>query len=488
MTSDNPKWLVFFLVATGVFLATMDSSMVNIALPSIMAEFHSPLAHTEGVVLIYLLTTSATMLFWGHVSHRLGRVNIYITGLLIFALGSFFCSQASSLPFMILFRFIQALGAAMMMANGPAMLKTAFGSDQLGRSLGLIGIATSLGLMTGPVLGGFLIEYSSWRTLFLFPAPICIIIGLLAKIFLRSTHNGAISHPFDWQGAFWWICLLVSCSYVLSHAAAPKISISLLTGGIAISITSLYFFVRREGMLSNLAPTDLEQPTAIIPAVIFREKSLLIAVATAAMIFLCLFSVLILTPFYLDRVLDLPASHIGLIMLAIPITALVTAPIAGWLADFTDAKIVATCGLLICTFGLYSFTTLSTSSDPWFIAGRLGFFGVGLSLFLSPNSASALRNIGEPYIGTVSALLATARTLGMLLGIALASLSFALFFSYLSGGLDMKDYSPQHAQSFIIALHRSYFCFLGIGMAAVFISAMRPSAINGMENRVLPTK
>ncbi|MEN8256290.1 MAG: MFS transporter [Thermodesulfobacteriota bacterium] len=481
MNSDNAKWLVFFLVATGVFLATMDSSMVNIALPSIMAEFHSPLAHTEGVVLIYLLTTSATMLFWGHVSHRLGRENIYISGLVIFALGSFLCSRAGSLPLMILFRFVQALGAAMMMANGPAMLKTAFGSDQLGRSLGLIGIATSLGLMTGPVLGGFLIEYSSWRSLFLFPAPICITAGLLAKIFLRSHQKDITYHPFDWQGAFWWICLLISCSYVLSHAAAPKTSASFLAGGLTICLTSLFFFVRREGMLSNLAPTDHEQPAAIIPAVIFRKKSLLIAVATAAMIFLCLFSVLILTPFYLDRVLGLPASKIGLIMLAIPITALITAPIAGWLADFTDVRIVATSGLIICTFGLYSFTTLSITSNPWPIAGRLGFFGVGLSLFLSPNSASALRNIGEPYIGTVSALLATARTLGMLLGIALASLSFALFFSHLSGGLDMKDYNPQHAQSFIEALHRSYFCFLGVGIGAVLISALRPAAKNGME-------
>jgi MFS family permease len=364
----------------------------------------------------------------------------------------------------------------MMMANGPAMLKMAFGPDQLGRSLGLMGIATSLGLMTGPALGGFLIEYSSWRTLFLFPAPICITISLLAKIFLRPRHITAPHHSFDWLGGFWWICLLVATTYTLIQAATPHKSMTLLTGGILLSAIALFFFVRRESLLSNLAPVGHDQPTAIIPAVIFQQKSLLIAVTTAAMIFLCLFSVLILTPFYLDRVLNLPASKIGLIMLAIPITALITAPLAGWLADFTDARIVATCGLIICTFGLYSFTTLATSSEPWLVAGRLGFFGVGLSLFLSPNSASALRSIGEPYIGTVSALLATARTLGMLLGIALASLAFAHFFSSLSGGLDLKDYTAIHAESFVTALHYCYLCFLGIGMTAVVISTVRPSA------------
>ncbi len=483
MIPDKSKWLVFFLVATGVFFATMDSSMVNIALPSIMAEFQSPLAHTQWVVLIYLLTTSATMLFWGHVSDRLGREKIYIAGLFIFALGSFLCFGAGSLPVMIFLRFIQGLGAAMMMANGPAMLKMAFGSDQLGRSLGLMGIATSLGLMTGPALGGFIIEYFSWRSLFLLPAPICLVVCGLARIFLKPIKIQLTRHPFDWLGGIWWVCLLIASTYTLTQAAAPLPSMTQLMGGLALSSMALFFFVRRESMLSNLAPVDYQQPAAIIPAVVFREKSLLIAVATAAMIFLCLFSVLILTPFYLDRVLGLPATQIGLIMLAIPVTALITAPIAGWLADFTDARIVATCGLIICTFGLYSFTTLATTSNPWLVAGRLGFFGVGLSLFLAPNSASALRSVGEPYIGTVSALLATARTLGMLLGIALASLTFALFFSHLSGGLDMKDYAPQQAESFVRALHFSYLCFLGIGVGAVLISAIRPAAQKERERR-----
>lgn len=482
MTSTPPKWLFFSLVATGVFFATMDSSMVNIALPAIMAEFHSPLAHTEGVVLIYLLTTSATMLFWGHVSSRLGRQRVYTSGLLIFALGSFLCSLAHSLAAMILFRFVQALGAAMMMANGPAIIKTAFGSDQLGRSLGLMGIATSLGLMTGPVLGGFLIEYHSWRTLFILPAPICVAVSLLAKTFLPTETPPSGQEPFDWQGGFWWVALLVIATSTLSHAAAPQSSLSLLAGGTAASALALFFFVRRESFLSNLAAADdHSQPSAIIPAALVRKKALLIAVSTATMAFLCLFSVLILTPFYLDRVLGLPASRIGLVMLAIPVTALVTAPLAGWLADYIEARIVATAGLLICTMGLYSFTTLTGTSAPLWVAGRLGFFGVGLALFLSPNSASALRSIGEPHIGTVAALLATARTLGMLLGIALVSLAFALFFGHFSGGLDMKDYSGRQADNFIKALRYSYLCFLTIGIAAVFLSAGRPKAPKSAE-------
>ncbi len=197
--------------------------MVNIGLPSVMAEFSSPLAHTGWVVLIYLLTTSTTMLFWGHLADGLGWGRVYSAGLLIFAIGSLCCSQSTSLALLLVSRFIQAFGAAMIMANGPALLKDAFPPGQLGRSLGLVGIATSMGLMVGPVLGGLFIDYGSWRWMFLAPLPIYLLVSLAAFIYLPSSR---VTRPpaFDWLGGLWWAILLISSSYTLSHAAAPQSS------------------------------------------------------------------------------------------------------------------------------------------------------------------------------------------------------------------------------------------------------------------------
>ncbi len=467
------KWLVFFLVSAGVFFSTMDSSMVNISLPYIMDDFNSSLGQTGWVVLMYLLTTSVTMLFWGHLAHRFGRENLYTAGLFIFGTGSFFCSRATSLDFLVGCRFFQGLGAAMLMANGPAMIKSAFGSAELGRSLGLMGIATALGLMVGPAVGGFIIEYHSWQTLFLLPVPICTVAALLSLKTLTRSAPPPPSQPFDWLGGVWWTILLTSSTYTLSHATHQDIQPKLLVLGTLLSCVALILFIRRESSLSLNGNSTSTLP--LIPTKLFQQRSLLIGSITLAMAFLCLCSVLILTPFYLSMVLQISSSKIGMVMLAIPITALITAPIAGWLADKTDARLVATCGLSLCAAGLFSFTTLSVDTPPIMVALRLTFFGVGLALFISPNSTMVLRQTASRHTGTVSAILSTGRTLGMLAGISLASFAFSLFFSHFSGGLDMKHYTDQQASAFIMSLRFSYYCFLGIGVTAVILSAFTGS-------------
>ena len=146
------------MVAVGVFLSTMDSSMINVALPSIMRSFGTTLPQTEWVVLIYLLTITASLLFWGRVADQVGLIPIYLSGMLVFTIGSLACYLSATLLQLVLFRFLQAIGASMMMATGPAIIKMVFPLGQLGMALGLVGVATSIGLMTGPVISGLLIH------------------------------------------------------------------------------------------------------------------------------------------------------------------------------------------------------------------------------------------------------------------------------------------------------------------------------------------
>ncbi|MCK5515933.1 MAG: MFS transporter, partial [Desulfobulbaceae bacterium] len=157
---------VLLLVAAGVFMSTLDSSMLNVALPSIMHTFSAPLALTEWVIIIYLLTITILLLFWGHLSNIYGQGRIYNQGVLIFAIGSLFCYLAQTINMLIFFRFVQAVGASMMMAMGPALISSVFPRHQLGSGLGQIGIATSLGLMAGPAISGLLIHWFHWRYIF----------------------------------------------------------------------------------------------------------------------------------------------------------------------------------------------------------------------------------------------------------------------------------------------------------------------------------
>jgi EmrB/QacA subfamily drug resistance transporter len=436
------KWPTFLIVATGVFMSTLDSSMVNIALPFIMKEFHSSLSDTQWVVMIYLLTITASLLFWGHLADRLGRDRIYTAGLLIFGLGSLACAYAPTLAFLVIARFCQALGGAMMMAAGPAIIKETFPKEQLGRGLGLIGMAVSLGLMSGPSLGGFLLELASWRSLFFITVPLGLAFAFLASRVLPGPtrhYNG----PLDWLGSLAWASALVLLCLALTHASSAGWSAArlLLTGGAGV------------GVLACFIAIEARLPHPLLAMKLFCSRHFSLAIASAILSFMVLFAVILLIPFHLDRVLGLPPSRIGLVMLAIPSSILVVSPLAGWLSDYVGARVISTLGLSISTLGVFLLTTLQAATPPLVIAGQLMLVGLGQALFLSPNSASVLSHVEADKAGAAAALLATARNLGMLLGIAQAALLFSLYFRGLTNGLDLRDFRPEHTASFLTALH-----------------------------------
>lgn len=473
MLPKTKKWLSFLIVATGVFMSTLDSSMVNIALPTIMKEFHSPLRSTEWVVMIYLLTITASLLFWGHLSDRLGRRKIYSTGLLSFAVGSGACALSPSLAWLIGARFFQALGAAMMMSTGPAIIKETFPAEQLGRGLGLIGVAVSLGLMTGPSVGGLLLELYSWRALFLITVPVGLVFSLFAGHTLPAKANRVVSHTMDWPGSLAWAAALTFAALAITHATAPDWSptaiICLLLAGTAAGA----LFIRIESLVQH----------PLLPISLLRKRFFSMAMISAVFSFMVLFSVIMLIPFYLDRILRLPSSQIGLVMMAIPASVMGVAPLAGWLSDQIGAKILTTSGLLLATAGLYLLTGLTPASTPAAIAARLAVIGCGQALFLSPNSSSVLRHVGRKQAGSSAALLATARNLGMLLGIAQAALVFSLFFSRLTGGLDMKDFSPEQVGPFMAALKGAFWAAAAVGFLGALTSWSREKGLfSGKKN------
>jgi len=466
VSSPANKWPTFLIVATGVFMSTLDSSMVNIALPFIMKDFHSSLNDTQWVVMIYLLTITASLLFWGHLSDRLGRGKIYTSGLLIFGLGSLACAYAPILAFLVFARFCQALGAAMMMAAGPAIIKETFPKEQLGRGLGLIGMAVSLGLMSGPSLGGFLLELASWRVLFFITVPLGLVFAFLAiRILPGPTRH--YTGPLDWLGSLTWATALVLLCLTLTHASSPSWSASrlLLTGAAGASVLGCFIAI------------ETRLPHPLLAMSLFRNRHFSLAIVSAVLSFMVLFGVILLIPFHLDRILNLPPSKIGLVMLAIPSSILVVSPLAGWLSDYVDTRLISTLGLSVSTLGVFLLTTIQASTQPLIIAGQLMLVGLGQALFLSPNSASVLSHVETNKAGAAAALLATARNLGMLLGIAQAALIFSLYFREFTNGLDLRDFTPKHTTSFLTALHGAF-----LGAALTGLLGIAASWLRGNSN------
>lgn len=463
--SSRP-WLFFFLVATGVFLATMDSSMVNVALPTIMRSFATTLAQTEWVVLSYLLTITVTLLIWGRLSDRLGKAKIYLLGMLVFTIGSAACYLAPTLSLLIFCRFIQACGASMMMSSGPAIVKMVFPLHQLGRALGLVGIATSLGLMSGPVISGYLIHFYSWRVLFLVTVPVSLIAFGVGWFWLLPAipppAAGSLKKAgFDWAGLLIWTLLIVLTVLASTHHTSFPGGM-VLAGFFGLSLLLFLFTV-----------VEQRAEAPLLPLLLFRDRHYTIAMSCAALSFVVLFVVLLLIPFYLDYVLRLPVDRIGLVMMAVPLAVFAVSPLSGWLYDRMGARILTTAGLALCCLALVCLCFLDGHSTVIDVAWRIALLGAGQALFLSPNTASVLAIVDPHHIGIASGVLATARNIGMLAGVTLGGLVFGEVFSLLSGGLDLKDFSSAHTAAFIRSLQISFGLTALVAMAGALLSGRR---------------
>ena len=471
---------MLLLVSTGVFMSTMDSSMVNVALPTLMKVFSSSLAATEWVILVYLLTITVTLLFWGYFSNSFGQGTVYRRGVLIFSLGSLLCSLAPTIVSLILFRLVQAVGASMMMAMGPALIKSSYPSGKLGQGLGLVGIATSLGLMSGPVVSGLLLRWVHWRFIFLVTVPAGIILYLAGARLLDGPgrpgrQDAGFAKPFDRAGGALYVAAVILTVLSLSHATRSCCQWSdMAVARIALPALFWFLFILRE--LHVAAP--------LLPVRLFASRFYAVAMVCAMLSFVVLFFVLLLIPFYLSKVRGYPPDQVGWYMMAVPLCVFFVAPLAGHLHDRFGARIIATLGLLLCLVSLLLLTGLAADSDPFFTVISLALLGFGQAMFLAPNSASALSGVSHDKSGITSSLLATSRNMGMLLGTALAGYVFAHRYGSLTGGMDIRDFVPAHTPAFLRALRETFQVGAVLAALALVLSAMRGNSGHGHSEQV----
>src|SRR5438105_4685580 len=195
------KWTVLTIVAIGVFMATLDSSIVSISLPTLAHDFHVPLSGAiEWVVIAYLIATVAILLTAGRLADMVGRKLVWSIGLIVFIVGSALCGAAQSLAFLVAMRAFQGVGGALLMAVSPAMLTNAFPANERGRALGLNAVIVALGISVGPTLGGIITAYFTWRWIFYVNVPIGII-GLIATLILLTERIHRNPGRFDPLGA-----------------------------------------------------------------------------------------------------------------------------------------------------------------------------------------------------------------------------------------------------------------------------------------------
>ncbi len=401
------KWLVMTAVAAGILLTTIDGNIVNVALPTLVRNLQTNFATIQWVVLAYLLTLATLLLSLGRLGDMIGKKPIYTTGFIIFTLGSALCGLAPTVSWLIGFRVVQAIGGAMLLALGMAIVTEAFPPNERGRALGISGTFISVGIVVGPTLGGLIINELSWRWIFYVNLPIGIIGTFLAIRFVPASKPIG-RQQFDFGGAmtlfFGLLTLLLGLTAVQQQGFGPLVYY--LFSGFLLFLAAFLIIESRNA-----------QP--MIDLRLFRSKLFSINLVTGLITFIAIAGTVILMPFYLENILGFEPRQVGLLMAIVPLFLGIVAPLSGNLSDRWGTRPLTVIGLLVLVLGYYAMSTLNEQTTAAGFVLRMLPVGIGMGLFQSPNNSAVMGSVPRERLGIASGLLAIARTLGQTTGIAL---------------------------------------------------------------------
>lgn len=445
------KWHVMVAVAMGIFLATIDASIVNVALPTLVRDLGSDFATVQWVVLSYLLMLATLMPGIGRLADMRGKKSIYTIGFIIFTIGSLLCGLAPSVFWLIAFRVLQAIGAAMVIALGAAILTEAFPPYERGKALGFYGTIVSIGIVLGPTLGGILINAFSWRAIFFVNLPVGVI-GTALSIRFVPTFRPSGSQRFDHWGA------ITLCASLLCLSLALTIGQDLGYGDGRIIGLFAGFVV----FLAAFIAAELHTPQPMIDLRLFRNRQLGVNLVTCYIAFVAVAGSFILMPFYLENVLGFETHQVGLMLAVVPAGLGIMSPISGSLSDRLGTRTITVVGLAILFVGYYALSTLDGNTNVLGFLLRFAPIGVGMGVFLSPNNSAIMGSAPRERLGVVSGLLSLTRTIGQTTGIAVlgstwASRVFAYAGTIVPGGATAAPAALQ-----VSALRDMYWGILGL--------------------------
>jgi EmrB/QacA subfamily drug resistance transporter len=455
----SKKWYVMAAVASGLFLATVDGSIVNIALPVMERELHTEFAIIQWVVLGYMLTIVALMLSIGRLSDMIGKKPIYVAGFIIFTIGSGLCGISTSIEMLIAFRIFQAVGAVMILALGAAIITEAFPPSERGKALGISGLMVSLGAISGPTLGGLILGSLSWHWIFFVNLPIGLI-GFFISLKYVPSYRPPGGQRFDYQGA---VTLFISLLSLLIG-----LTLGQQKGFIAPPVLGL-FAVFMIGLITFIA-IEKRSKEPMIDLGLFDNKLFSVNLITGFMTFVASAGTIILMPFFLENVLALDARTTGLLLGILPLTMGIIAPLAGSLSDRFGTRRLTLMGLVVLLIGYIAVSSLNENMSPLGYAFRFIPIGLGMGIFQSPNNSAIMGNAPRNRMGVASGLLSLTRTIGQTIGIALLGAMWAGWISALSGSGPSGDATAAPVGVQVTALHNTilvmvFWIFLAVMLA-----------------------
>ena len=396
------------------FLGSFLVSSVNLALPTIGKDLNIGAISLSWIITALLLASSMFLLPVGRWADVNGIKKVYKTGVVIFSITTLLCGISPSGGFLIVFRFLQGIGAAMTASTGTAILVTVFPPKQRGRVLGISVAAVYLGLAMGPFFGGLLTQQIGWRSIFIFSSIFGFVATFIAFAVLGKDVHSEKPEKIGLKGIFVYIMALIAL--ICGSSFIPQVAGWLL---ICLGIALFVIFFLLEARVSN----------PVIDVKLFTKNRLFAFSNIAALInYTATFAIVFLLSLYLQHIKNLSPQEAGSIILIQPLIMTIFSPLTGRLSDKIEPRFLASGGMALCATGLVLFAFLNENTPIWSIFSILVMVGLGFSLFSSPNMNTIMSSVEKNQYGTASGIASTMRVLGQMVSMTIVTLFFALFF------------------------------------------------------------
>lgn len=462
-------------LSLSMLLSSLDTSIANVALPTLVQVFTASFQEAQWVILAYLLTLTTLIVSVGRVGDIIGRRRLLLIGIFLFTMASVFCGLAPTLWLLIAARAVQGLGGAIMMALTMAIVGETVPKGKTGSAMGLLGTMSAIGTTLGPSLGGMLIAAFGWRAIFLVNLPLGLLTFFLARHFLPRDRSRmpTANARFDHLGTLLLVFTLSAFALAVTVGRGRFGSLNLvLLLAAALGLTCFVYAQARAA-----AP--------LIRLAMFRDPVLSASLAMSALVATVVTTTLVVGPFYLSLSLRLDAAMVGLVLSVGPLVAALTAVPAGRYADRLGAQRMTVVGLIAIAFGSFVLAVMPLTSG---IAGYvipIVIVTAGYGVFQTANNTAVMTDIRPDQRGVISGMLNLSRNLGRITGAAVMGAVFAV-------ASETVDLTPARVDAVAKGMRTTFAVAAMLVVIALAVAvgslafASRRSLLGNPSSRVLP--
>lgn len=391
--SFDRRLLPLAVTTIGSFMSILDTTIVNVALPSILQQFDARIEMGQLVLTSYLIALAIVIPLSGFLGEKVGMKRLYMLTLLCFTIGSALCGFAWNLPSLVVFRVIQGLGGGMLQPLGMAIVFSMISPLERARFMGFLGLPLLIAPILGPSFGGYLVEYVSWRAIFWINLPIGLLNVLLAIRLLRETPKQPATPMDTWGFVFAAVafpCILLGLTEGEDQGWTAALPVALLT----IGATALLLFVRRE----------LRYPQPLLRVRLFKNPMFTLALGVQFVMQFSLFGLAYLLPLFLQSVDGWGAAQVGLVLLPQGIASFIAMTSAGKLYNSTGPRPLVIGGFVVMAVTTLLFTQVDQHTSAWAVTGLAALRGVSLGLAAQTISTVAFNTVPREHMPRATSL------------------------------------------------------------------------------------